>query len=198
MPSVLQYPLSRSTPMKFSPQSTDAELLEGCIRKDRLAQKYLYQRYYGQMLGICMRYTKNRDEANDVLNRAFLKVFNSIEKYRSTGSFGGWIARIVLHTAIDFVRSNTTYHKVMDYNLEKDATVYNDAIDQLAAGEIYQLIQQLPPASQSVFSMYVIDGYKHSEIAKTLNISQGTSKWHLNNARKSLQKLLENRNSINP
>ena len=86
--------------MIYTQHSLEKELINGCIEKNRLAQKYLYQRYYGKMLGIAMRFSGNRDEANDILNRGFLKVFNKIEKYEPTGSFGGWIAKIVCSNGI--------------------------------------------------------------------------------------------------
>lgn len=178
--------------MKYTPQSADADLIMGCKQKNRLAQKYLYQRYFGKMLGICMRYANNREEAAEILNIAFLKVFESLDQYKATGAFGGWVARIVFNTSIDFVRKNTTYKKVMDYNSEKDAAINEEAIENLAVEDLYKTIQKLPPASRSVFCLYVIDGYKHQEIADQLQISVGTSKWHLSNARKELQILLKN------
>jgi len=178
--------------MKYTPQSTDADLILGCKQKDRLAQKYLYQRYFGKMLGICMRYANGKEEAIEILNMAFMKVFESLDQYKATGAFGGWIARIVFNTSIDFVRKNTTYKKVMDYNTERDASINEEAVDNLAVEDLYKTIQKLPPARRTVFCMYVIDGYKHKEIAEQLNISVGTSKWHLSSARKELQELLKN------
>ncbi|MEM1320325.1 MAG: sigma-70 family RNA polymerase sigma factor [Bacteroidota bacterium] len=178
--------------MKYTPHSSDEVLIMGCREQNRLAQKYLYQRYYGKLLGVCMRYTSNREEAISILNMAFFKIFQSIDNYNSSGSFKGWMSRIALNTSIDHLRSNTTYRKVMDYNSEKEVLIENDAIDALAAEELYALIQQLPTASRSVFSLYVIEGYKHHEIAEQLGISVGTSKWHLSSARKQLQKLLKN------
>jgi len=178
--------------MQYSKHSTDEELIQGCRQKNRLAQKYLYQRFYGKMLGISMRYTKQKSEAVDVLNQAFLKVFEKIDLYEPTGSFSGWIARIVFNTSIDFVRRNTLYKEVMDFNTEKETAMDAEIIDRLFAEDLYQVIQQLPTTSRTVFSLYVIDGYKHREIAELLNISANTSKWHLAEARKKLQKNLRN------
>ena len=178
--------------MKFTPHSSDEELILGCREQNRLAQKYLYQRYYGKLLGVCMRYTSSREEATSILNMAFFKIFQSISNYNSSGSFKGWMSRIALNTAIDHLRSNTTYRKVMDYNSEKEVAIGNDAIDNLAAEELYAVIQRLPRSTRSVFCLYVIEGYKHHEIAKQLGITVGTSKWHLSSARKQLQTLLKN------
>ncbi len=182
--------------MKFKPESNDETLIKGCLEENRLAQKYLYQRYFGQMLGICMRYSKGREEATEILNMAFLKVFKSIHLYQPTGSFAGWIARIVFNTAIDHVRKHARYKKVMDFESKKELHTQNDAIDHLATEELFEMIQQLPITSRTVFSMYVIDGFKHREIAKELNISEGTSKWHLSVARKKLQEFINHYNRV--
>ena len=180
--------------MPYSLQSTDQELLEGCRQEHRLAQKYLYQRYYGKMLGICMRYTKNESEALDVLNRSFLKVFRAVDQYQPTGSLGGWIAKIVFRTTIDYIRQNLKYREVMDYSTKKEEFVEAKVIEQLYAEDLFQAIQILPDTTRTVFSLYVIDGYKHREIAEMLQISENTSKWHLSVGRKKLQQVLKNYN----
>jgi len=176
--------------MHYTLNSTDTDLIQGCRYKNRLAQKYLYQKYYGKMLGICMRYASHKEEANDILNRAFLKVFNSIDQYQPTGAFSGWIAKIVFNTSIDFVRSQMHYKKIMDYNVEKEVEMSAKVIDQLYAEDLFRLIQRLPSTSRTVFSLFVIDGYKHREIAELLEINENTSKWHLSNAKKYLQKVI--------
>ena len=183
--------------MKLNQHSTDEALIDGCINGNRLAQKYLYLRYAGKVMSICMRYTQSKEEAKEVLNTGFMKVFESLGNYKSTGPLSGWIARIVFRSAIDHVRAHTRYKSIMDFNIEKDQPIENEAMSNLGAGELYGLIQQLPPATQAVFSMYAIDGYKHSEIAKKLGISEGTSKWHLSTARKTLQTLFQE-NVIQP
>ena len=176
--------------MKFTPHSTEEELIQGCVAQSRLAQKYLYQRYYGKMMGVCMRYAGNPDDAAEILNQAFMKVFTCIEQYQPTGSFGGWVARIVYNSAIDFIRKNVKYKQVMNFSIERDAPVQADGLNNLKVEDIMKLVQTLPDASRTVFCMYVIDGYKHLEIADILGISEGTSKWHLANARRELQLLL--------
>lgn len=173
--------------MKYSTKSTDIELISGCRQGNRMAQKYLYERFFGKMFGIAMRYTQNQEEALDILNTSFLKVFTSLDKYQDNNNLAGWIAKIVFNTAIDHVRRNTKYRQVMNFSIEKDGMVKNDSINNLNAEDLYRLIQQLPGSSRTVFSLYVIDGYKHKEIAEILDISVGTSKWHLANARKELK-----------
>jgi len=179
--------------MKYTPKSSDQDLILGCRKEHPLAQKYLYQRYFGKMLGISMRYTSNREEAVEVLNTAFFKVFTSLDKFKEPGSFPGWVARIVFNCSIDHVRKQVTYKKVIDLNSERETSINNTAIDNLATEDLYKAIQMLPPSSRTVFCLYVIDGYKHHEIGTQLGISEGTSKWHLSTARKELQKILVNK-----
>lgn len=176
--------------MKFTNHSTDQELLQGCKEGNRIAQKCLYERYFGKMMGIAMRYTKHQEEAIEILNTAFLKIFTSLDKYEDNNNLAGWIAKIIFNTAIDHVRRHTKYRQVMNFEVEHDAPVQNDSIDNLNTEDLFRLIQKLPAASRAVFNLYVIDGYKHKEIAEMLDITVGTSKWHLANARKELQELI--------
>jgi len=178
--------------MKYSNKSTDNELVIGCRLGNRLAQKCLYEKYFSKMYGISLRYTHNQEEAMDILNTSFLKVFTSLDKYEDN-NLAGWIARIVFNTAIDHIRRNTKYKQVMDYNVERDSPVLNDSLHNLQAEDLYKLIQKLPNSSRTVFNLYVIDGYKHKEISELLEISVGTSKWHLSNARKELQEMINSR-----
>ena len=168
---------------------TESQLIAKCRQQNRRAQKQLYQMYYGKMLNIPMRYTKYPDEAKDVLNRAFLKVFQNLDKYQR-GSLSGWIATIVLNTAIDFARGQIKYQTVMDFNAEKEDSMMPEILEQLYTEDLFKEIQKLPTKCQIVFSMYVVDGFKHREIAEKLNISSNTSKWHFAEAKKILQKNL--------
>lgn len=176
--------------MRYTSKHTDTQLVEGCRANARLAQKILYERYFGKMIGIALRYTKDKEEAIEILNAAFMKVFTSLDKYQDNNNLGGWIAKIVFNCSIDHVRRHTKYHQVMNFEIEKDKPVHNDSINNLQVEDLYKLIQQLPAASRNVFCLYVIDGYKHKEVAEMLEITVGTSKWHLANARKELQGML--------
>lgn len=177
--------------MKFHPQTQDNKLVEGCINGNRSAQKALYAKYYSQMLKISMRYANDRDEAVQILNDAFLKVFKGIKNYRGEGALGAWIGKLTFYTAIDFIRKNTSYRTAIILDNEEDLMIDSKIIDSMSANEIMQTIQELSAASRSVFSLYIIEGYSHKEIAETLGISVGTSKWHLSNAKKELIELLE-------
>lgn len=178
----------------FSPDSPDEILVDGCLRGDRLAQEYLYQKHYGRMMGIAMRYTSNPDEACDILNQAFLKVFGGLsEHYEGQGNLAGWIARIVFNTAIDHVRKQEVYRRTFDLNATPlEPPIRNSGFETLKVEDLYRLIQSLPTATRTVFSLYALDGFKHGEIATRLGISEGTSKWHLSEARKALQQKLAN------
>lgn len=177
--------------MTYHRRSKDEQLLVGCRQRHPMAQKHLYERYFGRLLGIAMRYTSDRDEAMGVLNQGFLKIFNNIEQYNGSGSLLAWMAKIVLHTAIDHVRTHVTYRRVIDYHTPAEGGVLNEGLSELEVEDIFRLIQQLPPATRTVFCLYVVDGYKHSEIAQLLGIDEDTSKWHVFQARRLLRSRLK-------
>ncbi len=174
----------------YTTQSPDALLVEGCRQQHRLAQGCLYQRYYGRLLGTCMRYTGSRPEAEDVLNRAFLKIFQGIGGYDEQGSLFGWMATITLRTAIDYVRSQVKMRSVFRFGEPPEMPHDDGILEQLQAEDIYRLIQQLPPEQRAVFSMNVVEGYTHREIAELLGINENTSKWRLAEAKKGLREQL--------
>lgn len=168
------------------------KIIPGCIRWDRNNQKLLYQEFYSYGMSICLRYEDNRDEAADIFNQAFLKVFLSIKKFDSTKPFKPWFRQIVINAAINH------YHKkqrqIQTEGLEK-AINYQDT-EKIIAGityeEILDFLHKISPAYRTVFNLYVIEGYSHEEIAKLLNISSGTSKSNLFKAKEQLRKLLTN------
>jgi RNA polymerase sigma-70 factor (ECF subfamily) len=179
--------------MAYDAHSTDDALRQGCLAQEPLAQQWLYRRYFGRLLGIPMRYTGDRDEAIELLNSAFLKIFEALPQFRGQGSFAGWMAKIVFHTTIDHVRSQMARRRhegSMPAEGPLEQSIDNEAIGQLGAEEIFALVQQLPAHTRTVFSLYVVDGYKHREIAEMLGLDEGSSKWHLSQARRLLQKKL--------
>ncbi len=184
-----------SPALNYHPGSRDVELIRGCLEQDRLAQKYLYERYAGKTLGIAMRYTRDYAEAIGVLNQAFLQVFKSLKTYEDRGSLGAWIATIVLRTAIRQAKSQSRYQQKMDFESEADQPVQNEVLLQQEMEVVFSYLQQLPTATRTVFSMYVLDGFKHREIAEQLQISVSTSKWHLANGRKLLEAIILRKNT---
>ncbi len=177
--------------VRYHAKSTDEELWEGCLKRHPLAQRYLYERYFGQLLGIAMRYTSDREEAIGVLNQGFLKIFTNVAPYKAKGSFVGWMAKIVFRTAIDHVRSRGIYRRVMDHESSAEGYTLNEGLEKLQVEAIFHLIQHLPPATRAVFSLYAIDGYKPAEIAEMLGIDESISKGYLFQARQRLQAHLQ-------
>ena len=172
---------------------TEKELIDGCLKNDRHAQEALYKQFFPKMMSMCLKHTKDKERSMEIINDGFFKVFSKIQMYRHSGSFEGWIRRIMYHSIVDFYRSN----KSSKYLVSPDELIYesvNEKVtDILAVEDLYALIGQLPKAAQDVFLLFAVEGYKHDEIASILGISSGTSKWHLSNARKLLQESLGGR-----
>ncbi len=166
------------------------ELLKACQRKDRKSQEKLYKQFYGFAMGICLRYTRSRDEAVEVLNDGFLKIMSNLDKYTPGLSFKGWLRRIMINASIDHYRRNEKHYENVDISYAKSNNLSPDVISILGEEVIMNAVQGLPPSYRMVFNLYVVEGYKHSEIAQKLNISEGTSKSNLNIARTKLMKIL--------
>ncbi|MES2617281.1 MAG: RNA polymerase sigma factor [Bacteroidota bacterium] len=170
------------------------QLISLCVANDRSAQEQLYKQYYGKMMGVCRRYFQNRDDAMEVLNCGFLKVYQNLKHYEQKGPFEAWIYRIIYNTIIDFIRSKKTLAFQSTSDLDQLTPTASDLpLQKLYADDLLKLLYQLPDATRTVFNMFAIDGYKHEEIAGILNISEGTSKWHVNHARQQLKALIERR-----
>ena len=176
----------------MSTNATDIELITGCINNNRRAQEHLYKKFYGPMASICLRYTRNHEDAIEVLHNGFLKVFKNIHTYDvGRASLYTWIRTIIINSAIDFVRQRGKFHSHIELEKVEEPAIDADAIQRMSSHEVLLLVQQLSPATQTVFNLYVVEGYNHREIANLVGISEGTSKWHLSEARKQLQKLLK-------
>jgi RNA polymerase sigma factor (sigma-70 family) len=167
------------------------DLIQQCIRRDRIAQSKLYKACYGHLMPVCMRYARCEDDAKEYLNLGFYKILTRLKKYKPQVPFLAWAKRVLIHTIIDEMRRNKLYRKHLTLNgstVREDEGEGERPFDEQAvsAEDIYRYIQNLPPVTGSVFNLYAIDGYKHREIAKLLKISEGTSKWHYAEARKRL------------
>jgi RNA polymerase sigma factor (sigma-70 family) len=166
-------------------------IIEGCKRGDRRAQEQLYRNYYKAMMNLCLRYTKNETDALDVLNTGFYKVYKSISTFDAAkASLYTWIRRIVINSCLDFIKSKQTLSGTGELEQAVDIHVPPVAISNMSASAILKLVRALPPATQAVFNLYVMEGYSHAEIATLTGTSEGTSKWHLSEARKKLQKMI--------
>lgn len=174
----------------------EAQLIKKAKRNDREAQHKLYELHASKMLSVCRYYIRDVQHAEDVMIKGFFKVFTKLSSYSGNGSFEGWIRRIMVNEAISFLRAK----KNVEFSTE-EVTVpehtSNNINTELEVSEIQQLIDDLPEGYRMVFVMYAIEGYKHSEIAKMLNISEGTSKSQLFKARQLLQQQLTKLNKIN-
>jgi RNA polymerase sigma-70 factor (ECF subfamily) len=170
----------------------DAALIEGCLRGEDLACSQLFKKYYGQLMPICMRYARNGDEAKDMMQDGFTRIFAKLSTYTGKGHFIGWMKRVILNTAINHYRAAAEERS----NVRLDDISYGPALAAEGAGdlvtsslgvnELLGLVQQLPPAYRMVFNLRVIEGWTHEEIAKELGISVGTSKSNLARARAKL------------
>jgi RNA polymerase sigma factor (sigma-70 family) len=181
--------------LKLNSQSNqiipEADLINGCLNKDRKMQEILYHRFSSKMYTVCLRYCKNADDAQDILQDGFVKIFKNLEKFRGEGSFEGWIRRIFVNTAIEHFRKSIKSFAVADTQEIIIEDPSWNAFDNLAEKDIINLIQELSPGYRQVFNMYVIEGYSHKDIGDILGISEGTSKSQLARAKGVLKKMVE-------
>lgn len=171
----------------------ERQLVKNCVKGKPEAQRALYERFAKTMLGVCYRYTKSIDDAEDVLQDGFVKVFLNIHQFKLEGELGAWIRRIMVNTALNFLKSNKRYRGEMVFtdNLLHPVTNDNPAI-LLDAKELAELIRQLPQGYQAVFNMHAVEGYSHVEIGEMLGISDGTSRSQYSRARSLLISWIEN------
>ena len=170
---------------------TESDLIKGCIEDDRRMQEELYRRFSPRMYGVCLRYAGNAEEAQDILQDGFVKVFKKLSSFRGEGSFEGWIRRIFVNTAIEHFRRKRYLQPVTE---KEEATLegnYLSVLDNLAEKDILDLVRQLSPGYRTVFNMYVVEGYTHKEIGEIMGISEGTSKSQLSRAKVILQEMVK-------
>ncbi|HEX5112685.1 MAG TPA: RNA polymerase sigma factor [Saprospiraceae bacterium] len=176
--------------ISISLEKRERDLVEACIAKERWAQKQLYEEHYSLLMGVCLRYSSNHDDAMDILHEGFIKILNNIGRYQPGTSLIAWMRRIIVNTAIDYYRMQTR-RRTDDLETAYEVQSHEpDALSQLTVQEIVKCIQQLSPAYRSVFNLYVIEGYSHREIADILEITESTSRSNLVKARAKLKDLL--------
>jgi RNA polymerase sigma-70 factor (ECF subfamily) len=174
-------------------KENNKDLLEGCIKNNRKAQEQLYRQFYGPMWSICMRYIGNKEEALEVLNDGYLKVFQNLHKYNeSLSSLYTWISRIMINAAIDFIRRKKALKFIPVHELQTDyEQTVDDIPDEYTVQQLVYFINQLPQTTKLVFNLYTVEGYSHEEIAAFLKISNSTSRWHLSEAKKQLREIIK-------
>ncbi len=171
-------------------RAKDVELIEGCRRQDRQAQKRLYDLYSSKLYALCCRYIKDKMEAEDVLITAFTKILNRIDQYSGEGNFEGWMRKVVVNDALSYLRKNKNMYLETDITAADYEPDYEKLEDQLEAEDLLKMIDSLPTGYRIVFNLYSIEGYSHKEIGDQLGISESTSKSQLSRARVALQKCL--------
>jgi RNA polymerase sigma factor (sigma-70 family) len=169
------------------------KLVKGCITNDRTAQEGMYKLFHAEMLRVCYNYLPNKELAKEAFNAGFLKVFQSIKSFDiEKGELGGWIRKIMIYTSIDLCRQEFKFTTGTTLDKDEDDFFISPSIlEKLYFEDILISIRKLPYATQTVFNLYVLDGFTHKEISEHLNISEGTSRWHLSEAKRQLRELLE-------
>ena len=167
------------------------DLIQACKKGKADSQQELYTRFYNYAMSICLRYSKNRQEAEEIVNDGFIKILTNLDKYNLNLSFKGWLRRIMINSAIDFFRRNEKHYHSLDIVYAQNVSVSADGIKNLSEAEIMAVVQELPPSYRIVFNLFVVEGYKHEEIGQKLGISIGTSKSNLAKARMKLKMMLQ-------
>lgn len=170
---------------------SETDLIKGSIDGDRRMQEELYKRFSPKMYAVCLRYASNAEEAQDILQDGFIKVFKKLDSFRGEGSFEGWVRRIFVNTAIEYFRRKKYMQPVTEKEENTIEGKYVSVLDNLAERDILDLVTQLSPGYRTVFNMYVVEGYSHKEIGEMLGISEGTSKSQLSRAKAILQDLVK-------
>ena len=190
--------LYRKKLVKDSAQTLE-NIIKECIKGKQSAQENLFKMFYGKMFGVCLRYIKDKDTAQEIVQEAFIKIFEKLDKFDFNGSFEGWIRRVLVNTAIDSIRKAKKDPFLVDNeastfrNVEEDALEIEEQVEvvELKAEMAMEAIQQLSPAYRTVFNLYVMENYSHKQIGEMLGISEGTSKSNLAKAKANLKNSLK-------
>lgn len=167
------------------------EMIEGCLKNDRNAQKLVYETFSAKLFGVCLSYSYDRTEAEDTLHDGFIKIFSNIRQYKGDGSFEGWMRKIMVNTALEKYRRNHKRMAIADQIRSISEESIDHILDDISATEIMEEVMRLTPQYRMVFLLYAVEGYSHKEIGNMLNISEGTSKSNLSRARAILQERLK-------
>ncbi len=173
-------------------QNKEQHIIKGCIKGDKKSQYALYEMFRRDVMGICMRYSRDRSEAEDMMQEGFIKVYSDLYQYRPIGPLGGWIRRVVVNSCLRYIRKRKrlVFNEFSGMQTELMPT-NEDVVSDLGAQDLMKLVQQLPDGYRLVFNLYVVEGYSHQEIAEQLGISVNTSKSQLSRAKANLRKTIE-------
>jgi RNA polymerase sigma-70 factor (ECF subfamily) len=170
---------------------SESDIIEGCILGNPRMQRMLYEKFSPKMYALCIRYAGNTDDAQDILQDGFVKVFGNIAKFKGTGSFEGWIRRIIVNTAIEHFRKKNTLQAIDEHTENQLADDHSDIFNSLEAKELLEIIKSMPAGYRTVFNLYAIEGYTHKEIATMMNLTEGTSKSQYARAKSWLQEKIK-------
>lgn len=175
---------------------TEDLLIAGCIDNNPLAQRELYNRYSPKMLGVCYRFAHSREDAEDMLQEGFIKVFSQMHTFQNKGAFEGWIRRIIVHTCINVLKRNKKFNEALDIEQALEAQSRENIPSIMQAKQVVECIRQLPTGYRTVLNLYAIEGYSHKEIGDMLDIGESTSRSQYTRAKAMLEQLLIKRNII--
>jgi len=170
---------------------TEEAILLGCLKNDATAQRELYKRYSPRMLSVCYRYSHNREDAEDMLQEGFIKVFSQIHTFQGKGAFEGWIRRVIVHTCINILKKNKKFNESVDIIHASGVQIREESIPSIIqAKQVVDCIRLLPIGYRTVLNLYAIEGYNHKEIAEMLDIEESTSRSQYTRARAMLEDIL--------
>lgn len=169
----------------------EKQLIANCLQGDRNAQRKLYELYSGKMMGVCLRYCKDKETAKDLLHDGFLKVYTHLDSFEAKGSFEGWMRRIMVNTALEYLRKKSDEGYNMD--IEEAFTLTSDdygVLEKMQAEELIKTIQRLPDTYRTTFNLFVVEGYSHKEISEVMNITESSSRVYLTRAKQMIQQMI--------
>ena len=170
----------------------EQQLIAGCKSRNRLAQRELYEKYSRKMLAVCLRYVNDKETARDLMQDGFIKVFTSIDTYTGSGAFEGWLRKIFVNCALEYLRRSDVLRESTDFdNTAELVQPDSNAISDLSAAELMQLVRDLPAGFRTVFNMFAVEGYSHKEISEVLGITESTSRSQYTRAKQWLQKKIK-------
>lgn len=178
--------------MVSNDEVNDIELVHYCLSNNRKYQELLYKRYASKMYSICLSYAKNKDDAKDILQNGFVKIFTSLNNYKNSGSLEGWIKKIIINTAIDSYRKEIVDLRNVGIEYADTKEIEASILEEINTKELMSLVHKLPEGARIIFNLYAIEGYNHAEISEMLNISIGTSKSQFSRAKTLLQNWVQN------
>lgn len=178
--------------MFFKKKIPIEQIIEGCVKNERKFQQAMYDQYFDVMLMVCRKYTRDENDILSLVNDAFLKVFKNISNYQNTGSFEGWLKKIMYHTIVDHFRYKDKKLGFLEFaDILPEVSSRENALDTLILSEIFNLFEGLPVNSAKALQLFALEGYSHADIAKELDMSEGTSRWHVSQARNLLKEKLK-------